>query len=495
MQFIDRIVRPCASGSVPLASVIVNPSNNTNIDVTPCTGGSLTVNGSTVPSGTVTVAQGGTGRTSFTVFAPIFGGITTTGALQSGTVGSAGQVLTSNGAGAIATFQTIPTVTPAALTRTSDTNVTLTLGGTPATALLQATSITVGWSGTLSAARGGFGVDVSAQSGVPLFAAGVATFTSTSGSGNFARVTSPVFVTPMLGAASATTLNGNTFTAGTYTLTGAASKVLTFNNTLTLAGTDGTTITFPATSATIARTDAGNAFIGNQTIAVGQTTSAQTDLLINPTTKASGNLVDYQVNSSSKYKVDFAGAVTANGNIVTNGNFQGGSYTASAGGTFTFSTRSIIQSPSDGVLLVTTNGQTDFGRLQLGGTTSSFPAIKRSGAVLQARLADDSAYTNIDGNSYLTNGVATYSAGTPAIAGNATLNTGSKDSAGKITSTGTGASTAVLTFSITFTRAPACLVTNETTSNLVRPVSTTTTLTFNATVVTGDSLSYICTGY
>ena len=45
------------------------------------------------------------------------------------------------------------TTTPAALTKTDDTNVTLTLGGTPNTALLQATSITVGWTGTLGAAR------------------------------------------------------------------------------------------------------------------------------------------------------------------------------------------------------------------------------------------------------------------------------------------------------------------------------------------------------
>ena len=46
-------------------------------------------------------------------------------------------------------------VTPAALTKTDDTNVTLTLGGTPATALLQATSLTLGWTGTLGVARGG----------------------------------------------------------------------------------------------------------------------------------------------------------------------------------------------------------------------------------------------------------------------------------------------------------------------------------------------------
>lgn len=45
------------------------------------------------------------------------------------------------------------TLNTAALTRTNDTNVTLTLGGAPNTALLNATSITVGWTGTLAAAR------------------------------------------------------------------------------------------------------------------------------------------------------------------------------------------------------------------------------------------------------------------------------------------------------------------------------------------------------
>ena len=88
-----------------------------------------------------------------------------------------------------------------------------------------------------------------------------------------------------------------------------------------------------------------------------------------------------------------------------------------------------------------------------------------------------------------------YSAGTPSIAGNGTLNSGSKDSAGKVTTTATGASTIVLTFSITFARAPACIATNETTANLVRPVSTTTTLTINATIVSGDSISYVCSSY
>ena len=45
----------------------------------------------------------------------------------------------------------------AALTKTDDTNVTITLGGTPATSVLRATSLTLGWTGQLSVARGGTG--------------------------------------------------------------------------------------------------------------------------------------------------------------------------------------------------------------------------------------------------------------------------------------------------------------------------------------------------
>lgn len=50
-----------------------------------------------------------------------------------------------------------PAPTAFALTRVDDTNVTLTLGGTPASSLLAASSLTLGWSGTLAPARGGLG--------------------------------------------------------------------------------------------------------------------------------------------------------------------------------------------------------------------------------------------------------------------------------------------------------------------------------------------------
>jgi len=53
-----------------------------------------------------TVPEGGTGLTSTTAYAVICGGTTSTSALQSiASVGTSGQVLTSNGASALPTFQ------------------------------------------------------------------------------------------------------------------------------------------------------------------------------------------------------------------------------------------------------------------------------------------------------------------------------------------------------------------------------------------------------
>jgi hypothetical protein len=52
-----------------------------------------------------------------------------------------------------------------------------------------------------------------------------------------------------------------------------------------------------------------------------------------------------------------------------------------------------LHCPSDGIIELYNNAGTSFSRLQFGGTTTSFPALKRSTTLLQARLADDSAFT------------------------------------------------------------------------------------------------------
>lgn len=53
----------------------------------------------------------------------------------------------------------------AALTRINDTNVTLTLGGSPTTALVNAASLTLGWTGQLGLTRGGSGANLVASNG------------------------------------------------------------------------------------------------------------------------------------------------------------------------------------------------------------------------------------------------------------------------------------------------------------------------------------------
>jgi endosialidase-like protein len=83
------------------------------------TGNSFTITGGTTgltfsgsgttetATGTLNVAHGGTGDSSLTAYAVLCGGTTTTSAVQSiASVGTSGQVLTSNGASALPTFQT-----------------------------------------------------------------------------------------------------------------------------------------------------------------------------------------------------------------------------------------------------------------------------------------------------------------------------------------------------------------------------------------------------
>jgi hypothetical protein len=80
--------------------------------------------------------------------------------LDAETYGAAGDWMKSGGAGAPTAW-----TSPAALTKTDDTNVTLTLGGAAATALLNAASLTLGWTGTLAKDRGGFGLDTTTLTG------------------------------------------------------------------------------------------------------------------------------------------------------------------------------------------------------------------------------------------------------------------------------------------------------------------------------------------
>jgi hypothetical protein len=76
--------------------------------------------------------------------------------------------------------------------------------------------------------------------------------------------TSPTLTTPNIGAATATSVNGLTISSSTGTLTITNGKTLSVSNTLTLAGTDSTTMTFPATSTTVAGLGIAQTFTASQ---------------------------------------------------------------------------------------------------------------------------------------------------------------------------------------------------------------------------------------
>jgi hypothetical protein len=80
----------------------------------------MATNNATNTSNPITVAQGGTGDASLTAYAVLCGGTTSTGNVQSiAGVGSSGQVLTSNGASALPTFQSLSAMTWSEVTGTS----------------------------------------------------------------------------------------------------------------------------------------------------------------------------------------------------------------------------------------------------------------------------------------------------------------------------------------------------------------------------------------
>jgi hypothetical protein len=183
------------SGTLATTSQLPTPSALTRVDDTNVT---LTLGGTPATAllqavsltlgwtGTLSGTRGGTGVNNGANTATYAGNLNFAGAFT--TSGAFAVTQTYTGitnvtfptSGTLATTAQLPT--PAALTKVDDTNVTLTLGGTPTTALLQATSLTLGWTGTLSGTRGGTGVNNGASTitiGGSVTYSGAFTFTGT----------------------------------------------------------------------------------------------------------------------------------------------------------------------------------------------------------------------------------------------------------------------------------------------------------------------------
>lgn len=108
---------------------------------------------------------------------------------------------------------------------------------------------------------------------------------------------------------------------------------------------------------------------------------------------AATNRVIYTVDSSDQLHIGGSYTGIVFDDPVASITFSG-DVTTAATGAFIWSTRSKMTSPADGQILVTNNAGSDFARLLFGGTSNSFPSLKRSSAALEFKLADDSGYTD-----------------------------------------------------------------------------------------------------
>ena len=228
-----------------------------------------------------------------------------------------------NGSAGVPTFRALVAadVPGSALTKTDDTNVTLTLGGSPTTALLNAASLALGWSGQLAVGRGGTGLSAGTSGGIPYFS-------STSAMTSSALLAANAIVLGGgAGAAPATTTTGtgvvtalgvNTGTAGAFVVNGGALGTPSSGTVTNLTGTASINIngtvgaTTPAAGTFTSISDSGNlTFTGTSNRVTGlmngtvlsrlafqtSTANAATGLYILP--NGTGTVAELRVSASS----------------------------------------------------------------------------------------------------------------------------------------------------------------------------------------------------
>jgi hypothetical protein len=173
----DQVVSLTGAGTTTISGTYPSftiTSNDTYVGTVTSVGLSMptqfTVTNSPVTSSGTLTAAWNTQTANYVLAGPTSGGaaVPTFRALVAGDVPALSYVSSVSATAPItSTGGLTPTiaVTSAALTKTDDTNVTLTLGGSPTTSLLAATSLTLGWSGTLAVGRGGLGISTTPSNG------------------------------------------------------------------------------------------------------------------------------------------------------------------------------------------------------------------------------------------------------------------------------------------------------------------------------------------
>jgi hypothetical protein len=181
----------------------------------------------------VPTTAGGTGLTTYTAGDTLYYASGTT--LSKLGIGASGYFMSSSG--------TAPQWSaPAALTASNDTNVTLTVGGSASTALLNAASVTAGWTGLLSIARGGTNSSATPTAGGVGYGTGTAHAYSVAGTSGQALLS---------GAAGAPTWGTLGTGAGGTGLTSFTANAILYASTISTLATDSNFVYSPGSALTL----------------------------------------------------------------------------------------------------------------------------------------------------------------------------------------------------------------------------------------------------
>jgi hypothetical protein len=349
-------------------------------------------------------------------------------------------------------------ITGAALTKVDDTNVTLSLGGSPTSALLNAASLTLGWTGTLSETRGG-----TAQS------------TYTEGDILYASAANTLSKLPIGSAGAFLRSSGTTVSWSTTTFPNAA----TAGDLIYASSLNNFDVLPVGTNGQVLKVVAGVPTWSTDIVGTGTVTSVS----VVTANGISGSVATATTTPAITLTLGAITPTTVNGNTFTTGT---GTLTLSTF-TLTVAGTSSISGTNTGDQTITLTGDVT------GSGTGSFATTIGAGKVTNAMLVNSSVTINGTSISLGASGTVTAAAGTlTGTTLNATVVSSSLTSVGTLISgsTGAGFTIALSTSTVTGTLA----ATNGGTGQSVYTVgdllyaNTTTTLAKLADVATGNAL-------
>jgi hypothetical protein len=434
----------------------------------------------------------------------------------------------------VATFLTTPSSANLAAAITDETGTGLAVFATSPT--FTTPILGTPTSGTLTNTTGfpaanlaGLGTGVATFLATPSSANLASALTDETGTGLAVFATSPTFTTPILGTPTSGTLT-NTTGFPTANLAGLGTGVAAFLATpssanLASALTDetGTGVAMFGTAPTITTSLQLNGYLNLGTGAAGSTYR----LNIAPTSGATaGSTVFIQDATASSGKTGVvvkAGAGDGSTDNVFAVQNSSGTPVIKVS-TLLFSvldsgaTNSIFQAGTNNQVRIPSNdtttsllfesGKSTFGSLAMYAWSAGAPqsvgrdlAFARNAAGI-AEVNNGTACSTVANCRDLTlrhliaNGTApTVADTTMSSCGTTAATIAGNDMAGKVTVGTVGGTSCTISFGVAWTNAPACTVTNETTANLARATSTTSTVILAGTFVAADKLAYHCIGY